>query len=94
MPRFEVAQVSEEGQPLLIVPLDPSFGNKTLGDQQTIIADIQSHADAAGLAGKVILVWSNSNTGMSFIAPLNWHHFFKRLALHTVWANINHEISW
>jgi len=94
MPHFKVAHLRQQGQDMVIIPLDRSFGSKTSDDQQDIIADLQIHARAAGLAGTVVPVWDGGGGRMQFIAPRPWHPFFQSLDLSTVWRNINKEISW
>lgn len=94
MPRFKVAHVREQGIDLVIVPLDRSFGNKAGNDQSDVIADLQSHATGAGLAGTVVPVWDAGGGRMKFIAPQNWHAFFRGTSLQWVAANINKEIYW
>lgn len=93
MPRFKVAHIREQGIDLIIVPLDAAFGSKTSEDQQEIIAELQLHASGAGLAGTVVPVW-NAGGRMAFIAPENWHSFFRNITLARIVASINREIFW
>jgi hypothetical protein len=83
----------EQGQDMVIVPLESAFGAKSSSDQQQIIQELQMHSRAAGLKGTVVTVWEISG-GMSFIAPTPWHPFFKGLTMRAIFMNINKEISW
>jgi hypothetical protein len=94
MPKLKVAHVREQGVDLIIAPLDHDFGYKTSQDQQAIVGEIQMHSSQAGLAGAVVPVWDGGGGRMAFIAPNNWHPFFRSLNLRAVWANVNREISW
>jgi hypothetical protein len=94
MPRFKVAHLREQGQDMIIAPLDSSFGDQTSTDQQAIIADLQIHARSAGLAGTVVPVWDNGGGRMAFIAPRPWHPFFQSINLQFVAMNINRELYW
>jgi len=94
MPRFKVAHLNQQGQDMVIIPLESSFGHKTSQDQQEIIADLQIHSRAAGLAGIVVPVWDSGGGRMAFVAPHQWHPFFTSLNLQWVFANINREIFW
>jgi hypothetical protein len=94
MPRFDVAHVKEQGVNLIIIPLNSSFGHKPNATQHGIIADLQRHATAAGLAGTVVPVWDSGGGRMSYIAPRNWHPFFQGLSLRAVAANVNKELHW
>lgn len=93
MPRFRVAHVREQGIDLIIIPLAGDFGRKGSSAQQEIIAELQARARAAGLAGTVVPVW-NSGGRSNFIAPTNWHPFFRSLSPATIEASINKEIFW
>ena len=54
MPRFKVAHIREQGQDMIIVPLDSTFGRKVSNDQQSITSELQARSVAAGLAGHVV----------------------------------------
>jgi hypothetical protein len=93
MPAFKIAHIRKEGNDIIIVPLDPDFGHKTTSDQQAIVGDLQRHAIGAGLRGRVVPVWGSSHS-LNFIAPHNWHAFFKSISWGYIWANVNRELSW
>lgn len=94
MPRYKVAHLKEQGQDMIIVPLDSVFGRKAENDQIAITADLQRHATGAGLAGLVVPVWDAGDGRMAFRAPEQWHPFFQSINLQFVLANINREIYW
>ncbi|MBC7953296.1 MAG: hypothetical protein H7Z12_15930 [Rhodospirillaceae bacterium] len=94
MPKLAIAHLREQGQDMVIVPLDSHFRYKTEDDQREIIEEIQEASMTAGLAGIVVPVWDNGGGRMGFIAPRNWHPFFKSINLRVVQANINKELSW
>jgi len=94
MPRFKIAHVREQGQNIVIVPLDSGFGRKTTSEQQVIAAELQVRSQSAGLAGQVVPVWDCGGGEMGFLAPYNWHAFFASLNLGWVFANVNREIYW
>lgn len=93
MPTFRIAHLREQGQDMIIVPLDSSFGNKIQADQAAVISDLQTHARGAGLAGKVVPVWESGGR-MEFIAPRPWHPFFKGLSMQAIALNLNKQLSW
>lgn len=93
MPRFKVAHIKEQGVDLIIVPLDSSFNLKSQEQQTEIVNDLQAHATAAGLAGIIVPVWTVGST-IYFIAPPNWHPFFRSISWNFVLQNINREIYW
>ena len=93
MPRYDVAHVKEQGIDLIIIPLHSSFGRQTREDQNEAIAELQMHANAAGLAGTVIPVWEDGSR-MTFIAPTQWHPFFSSIKRKWLAKNLNRWISW
>ena len=73
--------------------LDAAFGSKTSEDQQEIIAELQLHASGAGFAGACVPVWNaGGKEPLAFIAPENWHSFFRNITLARIVASINREI--
>jgi len=94
MPRFKVAHIKQQGVDLIIIPLERSFGNSVGSDQQAIVDELQVHSQAAGLAGTVVPVWDSGGGRMSFLAPTNYHPFFRSISLNYVLSNVNREIYW
>jgi hypothetical protein len=73
---YKIAHLHEQGQDMIIVPLDSSFGSKSLSDQQEFIAALEFAANQAGLAGTAVAIWT-SGRNVKFIAPTPWHPFFR-----------------
>jgi hypothetical protein len=94
MPTVKVAHLNQQGQDMIIVPLDSNFGHKADDDQQSTVRELQLRANRAGLRGRVVTVWDGGSGRMSFIAPKPWHPFFSSLNLSTVYQNLNKQISW
>ena len=93
MPSFKCAHIREQGIDLVIVPVNSSFGHKSDSDQQDTIDAMQTAASSAGHAGTVVPIW-NIGKRTVFIAPPNWHPFFKSIQWNDVLATVNKEISW
>jgi hypothetical protein len=93
MTTFEVAHLREQGQDIIIVLVDRSFGNKTESEQNQITTGLQICARSAGLAGTVVPVWDSGGGRMGFLAPRPWHQFFKGLSLRDIAANINRKLT-
>lgn len=92
MSRFQIAHIREQGQDIIIVPLDRSYGYKSNQEQLQIKNAIQLSASAAGLAGTVVPVWDGGAGRMAFIAPTPWHRFFQGLSLPVIGRMINREL--
>jgi hypothetical protein len=93
MPNYKIAHLREQGQDMIIVPLDSSFEHNSPLEKQNIVADLQAHARGARLAGTVVPVWERGDR-MAFIAPRPWHPFFQSLSIHAVFRSLNKELSW
>jgi len=94
VPRLPVAHIREQGQDIIIVPLESAFGNKSPQEQQTAVNELQARASSAGLAGIVVPVWDAGGGRMAFIALTQWHPFFNSINLQWVSRNINRELFW
>lgn len=92
MAQYRIAHLREQGQDMIIVPLDNSFDRKPQTEQEEIIDSLQMYARSAGLAGTVVPVWESGGR-MMFIAPRPWHPFFQSLSLRAVFANINKTLT-
>ncbi len=92
MPSFKIAHLREQGNDMIIVPLTSDFGHKISSDQQAATSELQVRSRAAGLAGTVVPVWDAGGGKMAFIAPQQWHGFFKSISLQWVFANINKNL--
>ena len=92
MARFKIAHIREQGVDLIIVPLYSSFGYKSRNEQDEFIGALQVCATSAGLAGTVVPVWREGSS-QKFIAPHNWHSFFKTFGWNDILRNINKELT-
>lgn len=92
MAQYKVAYVKEQGQQMIIVPLDQSFHYKTEADKRVFTAYLQGCATSAGLSGRVVPVWMYNNS-MYFIAPQQWRPFFATLSWSRVMASLNMTLT-
>ncbi len=93
MERFDVAHIREQGVDLIIIPLDSSFARKGSAEQNRIATSLELCARSAGLAGTVVPVWDNGGGRMGFLAPNNYHSFFRSIDLRFVSMNVNRELT-
>ena len=93
MSTFEVAHIREQGVDLIVIPLKASFRHKTSREQNEVCASLQYAASDAGLAGTVVPVWDNGSRRMGFLAPQNFHPFFKSINMAVVAQNINKKLT-
>jgi hypothetical protein len=93
MPTYKVAHINQQGQNLIIFPLDPTFGQLTALEQQSDLTMLGLRAYAAGLRGLPVAVWE-ADGQTRFRGPERWRAFLESINLEFVWANVNKEISW
>lgn len=89
---YEIAHIREQGQNIIIVPVSSAVGSKSLQQQNEVRDSLQMFSANAGLAGKVCLVWSTGNR-FNFLAPPQWHSFFRSIDMSFVAANINKNLT-
>jgi hypothetical protein len=94
MPTYKLAHIHEQGQDLIIIPVDRIFGSKTVAQQNREMQIFQAHATAAGLRGLVVLVWDVGGGRMDFRAPTRWHPFLESITPEYVAMKINRDLSW
>lgn len=93
MPAYDVAHLHEQGQNMILVPLDDSFDHKSSAEQNGFLAELQMRARQAGLAGRAVAVWMRGYE-TRFLGPNQWRAFFESIDMRFVLANVNREISW
>lgn len=91
MAQFDVAHIREQGVDLIIVPLKSDFGYKTDDEKDDVRAALQLGARQAGLSGTVVPVWEWCGR-MAFLAPHNFHPYFRSISLRYVFSNINRRL--
>lgn len=93
MPKFSVAHLREQGQDMLLFPLDSSFHHKTDEQQSAVVDELEMRAHAAGLAGSAAVFWESGGRGY-FRGPRQWQSFLRSISLAWVVRQVNREISW
>lgn len=93
MPQLKLAHIREQGQDMIIFPLDRSFGNKSDYEQSAALEELEMRANSAGLAGRAVAFWQQGGRTM-FRGPNPWHGFLKSVSMSWVQANLNRQISW
>lgn len=88
MAEFRIAHLREQGQQMIIIPLDSQFEHKSSAAQHDTIEALQACASNAGLAGTVVVAWQAGNR-VKFIAPQPWHPFFRSLTWNDILRNLN-----
>ena len=93
MPTFQVAHIRRDGQDVIIVPVDSSFGKRSPAEQARIQEAFQRSAAAVDMPGVVVPVWEDASGRMAFRAPPPWHEFFKSIDLVYVATALNRSLS-
>lgn len=93
MAQYKIAHIREQGQDMIIVPLDHNYGCKSNTEQNEIRSSLQAYAQSAGLAGRVVTVWDAGAGRMGFIAPAQWQSFFSSIGLNEVFSSCNKTLT-
>jgi hypothetical protein len=93
MPTFQVAHLQRDGQHVIIVPVDRSFGLRTPSEQARIQEAFQRSATALDIPGVVVPVWEDASGRMAFRAPPPWHEFFKSIDMVYVATALNRSLN-
>ena len=93
MPRFKVAHMRHKTDDLIVVQMEKGFGLKTSVEMGQTIAELETRAKAAGLAGEVIPVWVGGGR-LNFTAHQRWHQFFSGMSWDQVTNNVNRDLHW
>ena len=93
MPTFQVAYLRRDGQDVVIVPVDRSFGKRSPAEQARIQEAFQRSAAAAAIPGVVVPVWEDISGRMAFRAPAAWQEFFKSIDMVYVATALNRSLS-
>ena len=93
MPSYKAAHLREQGQNMIIFPLESAFEHRSDADKSATRAALQRRANASGLAGSAVLFWESGGR-THFLGPGPWHPFLRGLSMRSVLANVNKEISW
>ncbi|CAK2159080.1 conserved hypothetical protein [Vibrio crassostreae] len=88
---YEVAHIREQGQDMIIIPVDARVNNFPPNKQNELRNSLQIYASDAGLAGEVCVVWQVGRN-FHFMAPNPWHAFFKSIDMRFVARNINKKL--
>ncbi|PWE39599.1 hypothetical protein C9I50_18180 [Pseudomonas prosekii] len=93
MARYRIAHIKEQGQQMIIAPLDSSFNSRSQDEKNDFMNAFQAAATSAGLAGRVALIWK-SGSMVHFMAPQPWHPFFRSQGIYqTIMSSINKELT-
>jgi hypothetical protein len=79
MASFDIAHLREQGQDMIIVPLDSSFGHKSSGEQQQAIDALQASSRSAGLAGTLGILYSKATFKLDYLYNEGLPHCLSRL---------------
>jgi len=92
MTTYKIAHIHEQGQDLIIIPLDERFDYSTSDEKKAeVAAYLQRCSTSAGLKGHVVIVWP-VGTQMKFLAPPAWHSFVRSLTLDMIYGLLNREL--
>ncbi|MEP3050775.1 MAG: hypothetical protein ABJP48_13515 [Erythrobacter sp.] len=93
MPKIKVAHIIEQGQNMILFPLDRTFHQKTSTEQHTALAELEDRAHEAGLAGRAAVFWEVQGR-THYLGPRQWTNFLRSISIRQVLASVNKSITW
>ena len=93
MEDFDVAHLRIQNVDVVIVFLNQTFDRKSQQEQNEVSNALQVCSQQAGLAGNVVLVWTDSLKRFKFLAPSNQHAFFRTADYRQLYAQINKRLT-
>jgi hypothetical protein len=89
---FDIAHIREQGQDMILIPLNSSFGARSNKDQREIVAALDACATSAKLGGEVVVFWEFDGK-FNFMGPKPWHPFLKSIDSKYVAKRINKKLT-
>jgi hypothetical protein len=93
MSEYKIAHIRKQGQDIIIVPVDRSYGSQSQADQNKTRNALQIAATSAGLAGQVIIAWEGGSGRVGTLAPREWSQFCSSLSWPFIARNINKTLT-
>ena len=93
MADFDVAHLRIQNVDVVIVFLNQAFDHKSQQEQNEVSDALQICSRQAGLAGNVVLVWTDSLGRFKFLAPSNQHAFFRTADYRQLYAQVNKTLT-
>jgi|SRR5258706_12970324 len=90
---FDVAQITEQGVDLILVPLHANFEYKSDHEKNDTVARLRSGASHAGLTGVVVPIWALRSGKMGCLATERYLGLLRGIDLEFVANHINRTIT-
>lgn len=89
---YKIAHIREQGQDMIIFPLDRSFGNLSASNQNAELDNLERAAHNARLAGRAVCYWQQGSQ-TRFIGPPQWKPFLQCFTFQTVLSLVNKKLT-
>jgi hypothetical protein len=93
MASFDVAHLQIQGVNVVIVFVASQFGNQTQQSQRKFVDALQACSTSAGLAGNVVVVWTDPFGNVQFLAPPKQHPYFRTANYAALYSQRNKTLS-
>lgn len=92
MTSYEIAHLREQGNDMILIPLEDRFGHLSTDEQQAQISRLQACAVSAGLRGAVAVFWKQGGQ-WRFMGPQQWQGFLRSVTPQMLRANLNKKLT-
>lgn len=90
---YQVAHIQEQGQQVILIIVNSSFGRMGGSEQQQQYSLLQQCANKAGMAGTAALIWDAGSGRLGTYGPKEWQRFLQSLNPLTVQSSINKKLT-
>jgi hypothetical protein len=92
MAKYRVAQLTHEGENVILVPMDRSFGKSVQEHKEQELTKLQAAAESTGLNGIVVAIWDSAGSVGAF-GPDKWKNFAESLKWTSLRTKMNRDLE-
>ena len=92
MAKYRVAQLTHEGENVILVPVDRSFGKRAQEHREQELVKLRAAAASTGLNGTVVIIWDSAGSVAAF-GPDKWKNFAENLRWTSLRTKMNSDLE-
>lgn len=93
MPTYKLAKFEKQGRLYFIIPMQPTFNEKSIQEKQKVTVSLQECAVKNGFKGRVIPVWDAEDGSLNYFAPPYLQGFVSQLDLTLIKKHIKDTMT-
>jgi hypothetical protein len=92
MTKYRVAQLPFEGQNVILVPFDRSFGKRPQENKEQDLVKIQKSAELSGFEGQAVIIWDAGGKVAAY-GPDKYKEFAEGLKWTSLRSKMNRDLE-